>query len=85
MSTGGGNANTHDNIDNRKVSDDTKTTNTITSDDGDKEGDDDDDDDGFNHNHLLLPWSCCAPMALEQFSSKVSYPLLRTKIQSTIC
>ena len=26
--------------------------------------------DGFDHDHVLLPWSCCIPVVLEEFSSK---------------
>ena len=44
------------------------------------EGGNDDDEDGegkddLNLDHLLLPWSCCIPDALENFASKVRLPL----------
>ena len=51
------------------------------SEQSEKRGDgNDDDDEGEGKNdldldHLLLPWSCCIPDALENFASKVRPPL----------
>ena len=43
------------------------------------DGNDDDDEgegkDDLDLDHLLLPWSCCIPDALENFASKVRPPL----------
>ena len=52
--------------------------NSEESENGEDENDDDHDGEGkddLDIDHLLLPWSCCIPDALENFASKVRLPL----------
>ena len=46
-----------------------------------EDGNDDDDEGGgkddLDLDHLLLPWSCCIPDALENFASKVALLLCK--------
>ena len=51
--------------------------NSEPSEKGGDGNDDDDEGEGKNDldlDHLLLPWSCCIPDALESFASKVRLP-----------
>ena len=43
--------------------------------DGNDDGDEGEGKDDLDLDHLLLPWSCCIPDALENFASKVRPPL----------
>ena len=54
--------------------------NSEPSEKGGDGNDDDDEGEGKNDldlDHLLLPWSCCIPDALENFASKVALLLCK--------
>ena len=40
----------------------------------------DDEDYKEDHEHLLLPWSCCVPVVLEKFSSSKAITITNKKL-----